>query len=107
MQIATKITRGVAVGIDRRAGLFVVARFHDVVEIAGVIIATDMEEGELARPAGDGGLETADALEFAEVGAVVVEPAALDHLNDAEDSGDTSGQPDIPVCGTIAAPERS
>jgi len=41
--------RDVAVGVDSGSGFGVIGRFHDVVEVSGLVIAADMEEGELAR----------------------------------------------------------
>src|SRR5690606_24344723 len=63
----------VAVGIDGRAGIGIVRRLHHVVEVAGVVVATDVQERELARPARDRGLESADAFQLASEGAIVLE----------------------------------
>jgi hypothetical protein len=96
----------VPIGVDGGAGFGVIGRLHDVVEVAGVVVAADMEERELARATGDGGLEAANAFEFAEVRAIVLEPAALDDFDDAKDAGDAAGEPDIPVASATDASEE-
>jgi hypothetical protein len=90
----------VGIGVDGGTGDGVVGGFHDVVEIAGLLVTADVEEGELAGASGGDGLEAADALEFASEGAIVIEAVAVDDFDDAEDAGDGTGEPDFAVAAT-------
>jgi len=96
----------ITIRVNGGAGFGVIGRFHDVIEVAGLVVASDVEEGELAGSAGDGGLEPADAFEFAKVRAIVVESAALNDLDDAEHAGDAASEPDVPVAPAADAAEE-
>lgn len=87
----------VGIGVDGGTGDGIVGGFHDIIEIAGFLVTTDVEEGELTGATGGDGLEAADALEFASEGAVVIEAVAVDDFDDAEDAGDGAGEPDFAV----------
>ena len=80
-----------------------IRQFHHVVEMAGGIVAADMEDVELAGVGPGDRLEAADAFKLAFIRAVVIEGGAMNDLHGAPGAHDIPGQPDFAVAAATDA----
>ena len=87
----------VGIRLNRLAAHGVIGQFHDVVEVAGLVVALDLENVHEAFMGAGERLEVLDALVLALVRAVLLEAAAVDDLDRAIGAHRVDRQPDSSV----------
>src|SRR5258708_7490133 len=97
VQLAFEAFGSVGLRVDLLAGLLIVGQFHDVVEVAGLIVAADVEDVDLTVVRAGNRLKLLDALEFPFERPVMLEGAAINDFDGAISAHDISRQPDLAV----------
>src|SRR5688572_11801602 len=97
--LAIECPRGVSLKVQRLTGfvLGIVAKFHDVIEIAGLVVTTDVQNVDEAVVIAGDRLEFQNAPILAVVGSIRLKVAAENHLDGPVGAGHRAGQPNLAV----------
>src|ERR1035441_164566 len=105
-EFAAECSRRVAFGVNLPTGELIIGQLHDVIEIAFVIVASNVQDRDLAWVGAGDGLELLEALELAFVGAVGVEGGAIDNFDRAVAAHHVATEPHLAVAAAANAAEQ-